>query len=194
MTDALRARAVAEIEASIEAKQKILADDALLQSISNVAAICIEAFKNGNKVLLAGNGGSAADAQHIAAEFVCRYDMERKPLPSMALTTDSSIMTAISNDFGYEEIFSRQLQANGVAGDVFIGISTSGGSPNIVKAIQACKALGIKAVSMTGATGAVVNDSDYSICIPSSYTPRIQESHILVGHILCKLVEDSLFD
>ena len=184
-----------EINDSISVKQKILEDAELLHSVEKVANECVEAYSRGNRVLLAGNGGSAADAQHIAAEFVSRYAFDRPGLAAIALTTDTSILTAIGNDYGYEQIFRRQLQANGRQGDIFIGISTSGNSPNVLAALQSAKELGITAVALTGQRETKMHEHcDYRIRVPSESTPRIQESHILLGHIICGIVEDALFE
>ena len=184
-----------EINDSISVKQKILEDAELLHSVENVANECVEAYSRGNRVLLAGNGGSAADAQHIAAEFVSRYAFDRPGLPAIAFTTDTSMLTAIGNDYGYEQIFRRQLQANGRQGDIFIGISTSGNSPNVLAALQCAKELGITAVGLTGQGETKMHEHcDYCIRVPSESTPRIQESHILLGHIICGIVEGALFE
>ena len=183
-----------EISDSINVKQKILEDAALVQSIYEVAGECIAAYQRGSRVLLAGNGGSAADAQHIAAEFVSRYAFDRPGLAAIAFTTDTSILTAIGNDYGYEQIFRRQLEANGRQGDVFIGISTSGNSPNVLTALQCARERGILAVGLTGEGGTKMQSfCDHCIKVPSMSTPRIQESHILLGHIICGMVEDALF-
>ena len=183
-----------QIRDSIEAKTRLLQDNALVGKISLAAERMIEAYRSGRKTLVAGNGGSAADAQHIAGEFVSRFYFDRPGLPSIALTTDTSILTAVGNDYGYEKVFSRQVQANGVAGDVFLGISTSGNSPNILLALQECRAKGIATVGLTGAGGGKMAAlCDICIDIPSDCTPRVQESHILVGHILCCLVEEAIF-
>jgi D-sedoheptulose 7-phosphate isomerase len=184
-----------EINDSISVKQKILEDAVLVRSIREVADECVVALQRGNRVLLAGNGGSAADAQHIAAEFVSRYAFDRPGLAAMAFTTDTSILTAVGNDYGYEQIFRRQLEANGRQGDVFIGISTSGNSPNVLAALQRAGELGVVAVGLTG-QGATKMQAfcDYCIKVPSMSTPRIQESHILLGHIICGIVESTLFD
>jgi len=153
-----------------------------------------QAFERGNKLLLFGNGGSAADAQHIAAEFVNRYIIDRPPLPAIALTTDSSILTSISNDSAFQDIFARQIKALGKEGDVVIGLSTSGNSPNVVKAFEVAKEMGIKTVALTGNDGGtLVKIADVPLVVSSSSTPRIQETHILVGHILCEMVEHQLF-
>jgi len=183
-----------EINESISVKQKILEDAALIHSIQEVVDECVAAYSRGNRILLAGNGGSAADAQHIAAEFVSRYAFDRPGLAAIAFTTDTSILTAIGNDYGYEQIFRRQLEANGRQGDVFIGISTSGNSPNILAALQGARELGVVAVGLTGQGETKMQSfCDYCIKVPSVSTPRIQESHILLGHLICGLVEDAVF-
>jgi len=179
---------------SIRVKQEILEDEGLVNLLYEVAAACIAAYRRGNRILLAGNGGSAADAQHIAAEFVGRYAFDRPGLPSIAFTTDTSMLTAIANDYGFDQIFRRQLEANGSKGDVFIGISTSGNSPNVLAALQRARELGIITVALTGQGGGEMQShSDYCIQVPSMNTPRIQESHIMLGHIICELVEAALF-
>lgn len=178
---------------SIALKQSILSDEQLLSTIANVAELCITAYRRGNRIMLAGNGGSAADAQHIAAEFVSRFEFDRPGLPALAITTDTSMLTAIGNDYGYEQIFRRQLEANGRAGDVFIGISTSGNSRNVLLALEGCPALGISAIGLTGAGGRIGEYCDVCIRVPSKSTPRIQEAHILIGHIICGLVESAMF-
>lgn len=183
-----------QVKASIDAKQRLLSDEALLAQIAEMGEALIAAYKRGNKVLIAGNGGSAADAQHIAAEFVSRFNFDRPGLPALALTTDTSIITAIGNDYGYDKLFERQIQANGVEGDIFIGISTSGNSANILLGLAAAKAKGIATFGLAGQGGGKMKDlCEKCICAPSSETPRIQEVHILVGHILCSMVEDALF-
>lgn len=181
-------------EDSIAVKTKILNDEKLLELIKKVALETAKAYKEGKKTLLAGNGGSAADAQHIAGEFVSRFYFDRPGIPSIALTTDTSILTAIGNDYGYEKLFARQVQAQGVEGDIFIGISTSGNSANIVEALKVCREKGIISVGLTGESGGKMNGMcDYCIKVPSDKTPRIQESHILIGHIICAIVEEELF-
>lgn len=183
-----------QIESSIQVKQQLLNNDQQMMLIIEVAHKITEAYQNGGKTLIAGNGGSAADAQHIAGEFVSRFYFDRPGIPSIALTTDTSVLTAIGNDYGYEQLFARQIQANGQKGDVFIGISTSGNSPNILNALQECKSKGILTVGLTGATGGKMQDfCDYCIRVPSMETPRIQESHILIGHIICAFVEEAIF-
>ncbi|EPQ7512597.1 D-sedoheptulose 7-phosphate isomerase [Campylobacter jejuni] len=179
---------------SILVKEQILKDENLITLIKNASLEVIKAYKNGNKTLLAGNGGSAADAQHIAGEFVSRFYFDRPGIASIALTTDTSILTAIGNDYGYENLFARQVQAQGVKGDVFIGISTSGNSKNILKALELCKQREIISIGLSGASGGAMNElCDYCIKVPSTCTPRIQEAHILIGHIICAIIEEELF-
>lgn len=185
---------VQQIRDSISVKELILKDSQMLSSIENSAEIITEAYRNGFKTLLAGNGGSAADAQHIAGEFVSRFCFDRPGIPSIALSTDTSIITAIGNDYGFERLFERQIQAHAQKGDVFIGITTSGNSENIIRALYACKENGTKTIVLTGKTGGkVAGLSDICIKVPSIETPRIQESHILIGHIICCIVEENLF-
>ncbi|RTJ15513.1 phosphoheptose isomerase [Campylobacter jejuni] len=179
---------------SILVKEQILKDENLITLIKNASLEVIKAYRNGNKTLLAGNGGSAADAQHIAGEFVSRFYFDRPGIASIALTTDTSVLTAIGNDYGYENLFARQVQAQGVKGDVFIGISTSGNSKNILKALELCKQKEIISIGLSGASGGAMNElCDYCIKVPSTCTPRIQEAHILIGHIICAIVEEELF-
>lgn len=179
---------------SIRVKEAMLSDPALIAQVEEVAGLIIETYRNGGKVLIAGNGGSAADAQHIAAELVSRFGFHRPALPAMALTTDTSILTAISNDYGYDSLFSRQLEAHARPGDVFIAISTSGNSPNILRALAAAAELDIAAVGLTGADGGkMAAMCRYCIKIPSTDTPRIQEGHITIGHILCAATETGMF-
>ena len=161
--------------------------------VSNVSNLIIAAYNNGNKVLLAGNGGSAADAQHIAAEFVSRFFFDRPGLPALALTTDTSMLTAIGNDYGYDKLFSRQLQAQSKEGDIFIGISTSGNSENIINAVHTAKELGITSVILCGDGGQLKDLADIAICVPSLITPYIQECHICIGHMICAIVEEIIF-
>jgi D-sedoheptulose 7-phosphate isomerase len=184
-----------QIRNSIAVKEAFLADEANLDLLNRVAAELIAAYRAGKKTLIAGNGGSAADAQHIAAEFVSRFYFDRPALPSIALTTDTSALTAIGNDYGFEHLFSRQLEANGCSGDIYIAISTSGNSKNVLKSLESAKKLGIKTVGLTGRSGGKMKEMvDYCICVPSDETPRIQETHILIGHILCAAVEKELFE
>mgnify|MGYP001662081517 CR=1 FL=1 len=183
-----------QIRSSISVKEKVLSDRVLLEKIKDAAQSIILAYKNNKKTLLAGNGGSAADAQHIAGEFVSKFYFDRPGIPSVALTTDTSIITAIGNDYGYDLLFERQVQAQGMAGDVFIGISTSGNSENLVRALKVCREKGIKTVGLTGISGGKMKDlCDICLQVPSMETPRIQECHILIGHIICCIVEAELF-
>ena len=183
-----------QIRASISTKQAILSDKGLMRNIAAAAQMIVDAYEQGKKTLLAGNGGSAADAQHIAGEFVSKFYFDRPGIASIALTTDTSIITAIGNDYGYDKLFSRQIQAQGSAGDVFIGISTSGNSANLVEALRRCGQKGIKTIGLTGFTGGEMDSMcDLCIKVPSGETPRIQESHILIGHIICCIVEEKLF-
>ena len=174
--------------------QAMLADAQLIARIEAVSAACIAALKTGNKLLFMGNGGSAADCQHLAGEMVSRFAFDRPGLPAFALTTDSSVLTAIGNDYGYERLFSRQVEAVGKAGDVLFGFSTSGKSPNILLAFEKARALGLITVGMTGNRGErITKIVDHSIEIPSPSTPKIQEGHIVSGHIICGLIEEALF-
>lgn len=182
-----------QLEESIATKARLLADTTILLEIGRIAQACVDTYKNGGKILLAGNGGSAADAQHIAAEFVARFALDRPGLPALSLSTDTSMLTAIANDYGYEHLFRRQVQASGVRGDLFIGISTSGRSKNVLAAIEECKNRGITTVGLTGADARGMLACDYCITVPSNETPRIQEAHITIGHIICSAVEQALF-
>ncbi len=181
------------INDSIEVKRQILASSDHLAAIDEVATRCVAAYRAGNKLLLAGNGGSAGDAQHIAAELVARFERDRPGLPAIALTTDTSMLTAIGNDYGYDKVFSRQLEANAVTGDIFIGISTSGNSKNILTAMECAKTIGVTTVGLCGAGGRILPLADHILSVPSSCTARIQESHIMIGHILCGIIEQALF-
>ena len=168
--------------------------DTMAAEIVTAATTIAEAFKAGRKLLLFGNGGSAADAQHIAAEFINRFLIERPPLPAIALTTDTSVLTSIANDYAFDEIFSKQVKALGRKGDVALGITTSGSSGDVLKALRAAKKLGMTTIALTGEGGKAASLSDIALQIPSRSTPRIQEAHIAVGHILCELVDKILFD
>ena len=184
---------VKAFDESIRVKQAFLRDnlEALTQAIDAIVA----AFKRGNKLLLFGNGGSAADAQHIAAEFTNRFLIERPPLPAIALTTDSSALTAIANDYDYAQVFAKQVQALGKPEDIAIAISTSGNSPNVLLAIEACKKLNISTIGLTGGSGGkMIGKVDYMLCVAEGKnSPRIQETHILVGHVICDIVDQKLF-
>lgn len=170
------------------------ADSRLLENLAGGAKACIECFEKGGKVLLAGNGGSAADAQHIAGEFVSRFMFDRPGLSAIALTTDTSILTAIGNDYGYEKLFLRQVQAHGKVGDIFIAYSTSGRSPNILLALAEAQKNGLICIGLTGNRGGTMGQyCNWLLEVPSSDTPKIQEGHLVLGHILCGLVEKSLY-
>ena len=182
------------ISASIETKQLLLKDEKLLKIIEKVVDVITNAFKNGNRVYFCGNGGSAADAQHLAAEFSGRFYIDRKALPAEALHCNTSYLTAVGNDYSYDVIYARIIDGIGAAGDVLIGLSTSGNSKNIIKAFEVAKEKKITTIGFTGATGGKMKSlSDFLINVPSSDTPRIQESHILAGHIVCQLVEEKIF-
>lgn len=183
----------ANIQEAIVLKQAILETQPLLETIHKVSERCLEALRQGNKILFAGNGGSAGDAQHLAAELVGRYKLDRPGLPAIALTTDTSMLTAIGNDYGYEQVFARQLDANGRAGDVFFGITTSGNSKNVLAAIKKAKEKNIVTVGLAGSGGAIQNSCDYCISVPSTDTARIQECHIMIGQIICGYIETTLF-
>lgn len=179
---------------SISTKEAVLADSTLINRIEAATETITRAFQNGQKVLFCGNGGSAADAQHLAAEFSGRFYTNRNPLPSEALHCNSSYITAVANDFGYEYIYSRMVQGMGKSGDVLVSLSTSGNSQNILKAMEMARELGMINIGMTGSTGGKMKDlSDILLNIPSTDTPRIQECHITIGHIICQLVEAELF-
>jgi D-sedoheptulose 7-phosphate isomerase len=181
------------IQECIALQQTLLADEGLAPLLARVGKAMAGALGHGGKILLFGNGGSAADAQHIAAEFVGRYRMERPSLPAIALTTDTSALTAIGNDYAFADVFSRPLEALGRKGDIAVGFSTSGKSPNVLKALAAARKKGLVTVGLTGQNGkALAQHVDYCFCIPSIDTPRIQEAHALIGHILCDMVETLL--
>ena len=185
---------LSRISESIETKQKLLSNEALLKTIEEVSQAVITSLKNGNKILFCGNGGSAADAQHLAAEFSGRFYLNRKALPAEALHVNTSYLTAVANDYGYDVVYARLVEGIGVKGDVLIGLSTSGNSVNIMKAFEAAKENGILTVAFTGESGGDIKAvSDYLINVPSSVTPRIQEAHILVGHIICEIAEAEYF-
>lgn len=183
----------ADIQASIAVKQIVLADDALLEQVARLAEACLAALSGGGKVIFAGNGGSFADAQHLSAEFTSRFMFDRAPLASLALGTNNSAISAIGNDYGYEQVFARELQGIARSGDVFIAISTSGNSANILAAVKMATELKVRTVAWTGATGGQLTACCECICMPSHETARIQECHILIGHILCGLVETAYF-
>ncbi|MCQ2111336.1 MAG: D-sedoheptulose 7-phosphate isomerase [Bacteroidaceae bacterium] len=183
-----------EIAESIAVKQAILDDPDIHASIAEAAQMLTSAYQAGHMALLAGNGGSAADAQHLAGELVNRFYFDRPGIPAHSLSTDTSVMTAVGNDYGFRYLFARQVQAQGREGDVFIGISTSGNSENVVEALKVCQQKGIRSIGLTGASPCQMDSlCDLCIKVPSVCTPRIQESHILIGHIICGIVEENLF-
>lgn len=182
------------IEASISVKQKVLQNDEMIKTVENCVAAIVTAFKNGNKVLFCGNGGSASDAQHLAAEFSGRFYKDRDALPAEALHCNTSYLTAVANDYSFDVIYSRLVKGIGVKGDVLVGLSTSGNSKNIVSAFEVAREKGIITIGFTGESGGVLKSlSDYLINVPSFDTPRIQESHIMLGHIICEMVEEQYF-
>jgi len=183
-----------QLLATVRNLETMAADGALIDLVATVAGKCSEALRRGSKVLFAGNGGSAADAQHLAGELVSRFAYDRPGLASFALTTDTSVLTAIGNDYGYEHLFSRQVQAVGVAGDVFVGISTSGRSPNILAALRVAREKGLVTVGLTGRLGGQMPElCDHLLRVPSDSTPRIQEGHIAMGHAICQIIESTMF-
>ncbi|PHM17684.1 MAG: phosphoheptose isomerase [Sulfuricurvum sp. PD_MW2] len=183
-----------QINDSAATKKALVENDALVNLLVEVAQACVEVYRKGKKILIAGNGGSAADAQHFAAELVGRYGFDRPSLPSIALTTDTSNLTAIGNDYGYEYVFSRQLEGLGQEGDLFIGISTSGNSQNVINAFISAKDRGITTVALVGRDGGkMAAIADYAIVVPSNATPRIQESHLLIEHMICDIIEKEIF-
>jgi len=183
------------IAASIEVKKSFLEDAVFVTMIETTIDVITAAFKNGNSVYFAGNGGSAADAQHLAAEFSGRFYKDRKALPSEALHCNTSYLTAVANDYSYDVIYSRLVEGLCKKGDVLVGLSTSGNSKNIINAFEQCKNMGVTTIGLTGSSGGKMKDcSDYLLNVPSNDTPRIQESHILIGHIICELVEKNIFD
>ncbi|HEX6848076.1 MAG TPA: D-sedoheptulose 7-phosphate isomerase [Chitinophagaceae bacterium] len=182
------------IGSSIETKQKLLADETLLKTICDTVEVIVKAFRNGNSVYFCGNGGSAADAQHLAAEFSGRFYKDRRALPAEALHCNTSYLTAVANDYSFDEIYSRLIDGIGGQGDVLVGLSTSGNSANIIKAFDTAKKKQMITIGFTGESGGKIKSlCDHLINIPSTDTPRIQESHIMVGHIICQLVEQKYF-
>jgi D-sedoheptulose 7-phosphate isomerase len=177
---------------SIEVKQAILKDNCVMEMIQAIAEVCVQTLRSGGKLIFFGNGGSAADAQHLVAELVGRYLVERQALAAVALTTNTSCLTAIGNDYSYDEVFSRQIEAIGRKGDIAVGISTSGNSQNVIRAIRTAKERSLVTVGMTGGDGGKLRgEVDYCLCVPSSQTPRVQEAHILLGHIVCEIIEEN---
>ncbi len=183
-----------QIRKSADLKIKLLKSPAILDIIEEASSTILKSLRSGHKLLLAGNGGSAADAQHLAAEFVNKFNFDRPGLPALALTTDTSILTSVGNDSSFMQVFARQISALGNRGDVFIGISTSGKSPNLVEALKAAKQKELLTIGITGASGGTMKDlCEICIMVPSEETPRIQEAQILIGHIICSLVEEEFF-
>lgn len=183
------------IQESLNAKTKLLQDERLTSLIEKVAGICIEAYKKGNKILVCGNGGSASDAQHMTGELVGRYKIERAGIPAISLNANTAVMTALGNDYDYDSIFAKQVKALGVKDDVLFAISTSGNSKNAILACEEAKKQGIHTVALTGESGGKLMDmADVTLNVPSGNTPRIQEMHILIIHILCGLIEKGLYD
>jgi D-sedoheptulose 7-phosphate isomerase len=190
----MKSRIKSSIKSSVENHTRVLNDSNLQINIERIVTNSIEAFKNDKKMLFCGNGGSASDAQHIASELSGRFYKDRPPLYAEALHVNSSYMTAIANDYGYEETYARMVEASGRKGDILVGISTSGNSPNVVKAMQNAKEIGMVTVGFTGSKGGKMKEiCDVMIQVPSDDTPRIQEVHILVGHIICQLIEEEMF-
>ena len=182
------------IKDSIDVKQLILNDKKLVQRVNDAAMMCVESLKNGGKIHFCGNGGSAADAQHLAAELSGRFYYDRPPLNAEALHVNTSYLTAVANDYSYDMIYARMLQASAKKGDVIVGISTSGNSTNILKAFDVAKEIGVKTIGMTGESGGkIANVCDILLNVPSKCTPRIQESHIMIGHIICEIIEATIF-
>lgn len=182
------------ISSSIETKQQLLADESIIKTVADCVDVLVAAFKKGNKVLFCGNGGSAADAQHLAAEFSGRFYTDRDALPAEALHCNTSYLTAVANDYSYDVIYSRLIKGIGNKGDVLIGLSTSGNSKNIIAAFEMAKEKGMTTIGFTGSAGGKMKAiSDYLLNVPSNDTPRIQESHIMLGHIICQLVEEKYF-
>jgi D-sedoheptulose 7-phosphate isomerase len=179
------------IEESIAVKSALLADSAQLSLIERIAECIFDAFRRGNRVIFCGNGGSFSDSLHLAAEFVARFQKDRGPLPGVALGTNSSILTAVGNDYSFDDVFAREIAALGKKGDVFLAISTSGNSKNVLRAVEVAKAIGICVFGMTGQSGGCLGQMVDCLRMPSEKTARIQESHILVGHIICELTEDA---
>lgn len=194
MADRLNDYIQSEFDKSLENFRRLSADEGLRKQMAEAVALCQDAFTAGNKMLFAGNGGSAADAQHWAGELVSRFYFDRPGLPAIALTTDTSILTAIGNDYGFDYTFARQIEALGREGDVFVAISTSGNSPNILRAVTAARSRGIRVLGFTGKTGGKLASScDICFQVPSDETPRIQEGHEFIGHLLCALIEKGMF-
>jgi D-sedoheptulose 7-phosphate isomerase len=185
---------LAALSSSIEIMQRMHADPEFAPLLLQVCEVCVASYRKGGKLLIAGNGGSAADAQHFAGELVSRFEFDRPPLAAIALTTDTSILTAIGNDYGYRDVFSRQILAHGRHGDIFVAISTSGNSGNVLDAIAAARKIGLTIIGLSGQTGGEMKAlCDYCICAPSRLTPRIQECHLVIEHTICGYIEEAIF-
>lgn len=193
VSEATRRLAMTCVRDSIATKQALLDDPNYLSVVAEIGSVLAQAIRQGGKVLFFGNGGSAADAQHLAAEFTGRFLIERRPLAGLALTVNTSSLTAIANDYSFDQVFARQIEALGRPGDVAVGISTSGNSPNVLRAIEVARELQLITVGLTGRGGKLGGAAEYCVRIPSDSTPRIQEAHILTGHILCEIVDRQLF-
>jgi D-sedoheptulose 7-phosphate isomerase len=194
MENLLKAGIRSQIAETVQNLNAMSMDNALIELIGKVTAICVNTLKNGGKILFAGNGGSAADSQHLAAELVSRFHYDRPGLPAVALTTDTSLLTAIGNDYGFEYLFARQIEALGNRGDVFFGISTSGRSPNVLNALRTARQQELHTVGMTGSSGGQMPElCNYCLHVPSDSTPRIQEGHIVMGHAICCMIEQQMF-
>jgi D-sedoheptulose 7-phosphate isomerase len=193
MDAATKSAIESELKKSVATMNAVAADETLLAALDRAASLCAGAMKRGNKVLFAGNGGSAAQAQHIAAELVGRLKDERPGLPAISLTTDTAILTALGNDYGYDEVFKRQVEALGLKGDVLVALSTSGRSKNILAALAAARGKGMQTIGLTGSGGAMIALCDCALCVPSAATQNIQEAHLALGHVLCGLIERRMF-
>jgi D-sedoheptulose 7-phosphate isomerase len=194
MEDLLTAAIAAQLRETADNLRTMSEDSALHDTMAKVAELCIAALRRGNKILFAGNGGSAADAQHLAGELISRFNYDRPGLPAFALSTDTSVLTAIGNDYGYDKLFARQIEAVGNTGDVLFGISTSGRSPNILNAMRVAREKGLATVGLTGRVGGDLPAlCDHCLRVPANATPRIQEGHIVIGHTICALIEQQLF-
>lgn len=195
MTADLEDKIFRNLSHTVEVIDAVRSDPGIIAALVEIINLCITAIRRGNKILLVGNGGSAADAQHIAAEIVGRFSVDRPGMPAIALTTDSSVLTSIANDYGFEMLFSRQVEALGKAGDVLIAFSTSGKSGNIIESIHAARRMDINTVGFTGANGAEMSAlCDKAVCVPSDDTARIQEAHITMGHIVCAFIEQAMYE
>ena len=194
MSGSMKYNLFSALSSSLEVLHRMQTNPSFVPSIIEVCEACVAAYRKAGKLLIAGNGGSAADAQHFAGELVGRFEFNRPPLSAIALTTDTSILTAVGNDYGYRDVFSRQILAHGRNGDIFIAISTSGNSGNILSALETARKIGLTIIGLSGETGGEMRDlCDYCICVPSRSTPRIQECHLLIEHMICGYIEAAMF-